>query len=382
MISTKNRTIRYAGFDPGSGFGSLIITSIMIEDGKIVEKHPPLKLTIPSLIGNANFAKFTNDRATKTTATLADVMRENEMALGYNRKEYFIGPLAETEGTNTTSAKGALKRYTDIHSRLLFLAMYASLVDDEDSEVRLVTGAPMSLFDRDTRAAIKKNLEGEHPFTFNGKEHVVRVKVGTVTREGVKALSLYGNAKARQGIIDIGERTTDIGQTDGQTPINRWCKAETYGVGKVIDTLINEVRARYKRSLRISEARAILKAYTDERPIPPVKVGKTPIPEEEIIAIIEGAKSSEWNAIDTFTDATWNEEGTEVGSNLELILCIGGGAKVWQHELKAKFPQAIFPQDSDLFPGESEEAILIANAEAYHNLAFDLEDIDPNIWKG
>ncbi len=382
MISTKTRTIRYAGYDPGSGFGSLIVTTIILEDGKIVEKHPALKLTIPSLIGSANFAKFTNDRATKTSATLADVMREGEIALGYNRKEYFIGPIAESEGTNTTSAKGALKRYTDIHSRVVFLGMYGSLVADEESEVRLVTGAPMSLFDRDTRAAIKRNLEGEHPFTLNGRERIVKVKVGTVTREGVKALSLYGSAKARQGIIDIGERTTDIGQTDGQTPINRWCKAEVYGVGKVIDTLINEVRAKYRRSLRLSEARTILKAYTDERPMPAVKVGKTPIPHEEIIAIIEAAKSSEWNAIDTFIDATWNEEGTEVGSNLELILCIGGGAKVWQKELKNKFPQAIFPQESDLFPGETEEAILIANAEAYHNLSFDLEDIDPTIWNG
>jgi len=382
MICTKNRTIHYAGYDPGSGFGSLIVTTIIVEDGKIVEKHPPLKLTIPSLIGSANFAKFTNDRATRTTATLANVMQNDEIALGYNRKEYFIGPLAETEGTNTTSAKGALKRYTDIHSRLLFLGMYASLVAEQEGEVRLVTGAPMSLFDRDTRAAIKENLEGEHPFTFNGEERIVKVKVGTVTREGVKALSLYGNAKARQGIIDIGERTTDIGQTDGQTPINRWCKAEVYGVGKIIDTLINEIRAQYKRSLRISEARTILKAYTDERPMPTIKVGRTPIPENEIISIIETAKSSEWNAIETFIDVIWNEEGTEVGSSLELILCIGGGGKVWQKELRAKFPQAVFPQESDLFPGESEEAILIANAEAYHNLAFDLEDIDANIWNG
>src|SRR5882762_9183831 len=164
------------------------------------------------------------------------------------------------------------------------------------------------------------------------------------------AVSLYGNAKARQGIIDIGERTTDIGQTDGQTPINRWCKAEVYGVGKIIDTLINEIRAQYKRSLRISEARTILKAYTDERPMPTIKVGRTPIPENEIISIIETAKSSEWNAIETFIDVIWNEEGTEVGSSLELILCIGGGGKVWQKELRAKFPQAVFPQESDLFP--------------------------------
>ena len=382
MIASKTRTIRYVGWDPGSGFGSIILTTIILEDGNIIEKHPPLKLTLPSLIGNTNFTKFTNDRATKTTATLADVMHTGEIALGYNSKEYFIGHLAETEGTNTTSAKGALKRYTDIHSRLLLLGMYGSLVDDEESEVRLVTGAPMSLFDRDTRAAIKKNREGEDPFSFNGKQRIVKIKVGTVTREGVKALSLYGNAKARQGIIDIGERTTDIGQTDGQTPINRWCKAEVYGVGKVIDTLINDIRTHYKRSLRISEARAILKAFTDDRPIPIVKIGKTPIPENEIISFIVAAKSSEWNAIDTFIDATWNEEGTEVGSSLELILCIGGGAKVWQKELKAKFPQTIFPQESDLFPGIDDEAILIANAEAYHNLAFDLEEIDTTIWNG
>jgi len=36
--------------------------------------------------------------------------------------------------------------------------MYASLVAEQEGEVRLVTGAPMSLFDRDTRAAIKKTL--------------------------------------------------------------------------------------------------------------------------------------------------------------------------------------------------------------------------------
>jgi len=49
-------------------------------------------------------------------------MQNDESLLATTAKEYFIGPLAETEGTNTTSAKGALKRYTDIHSRLLFLA--------------------------------------------------------------------------------------------------------------------------------------------------------------------------------------------------------------------------------------------------------------------
>jgi len=114
--------------------------------------------------------------------------------------------------------------------------------------------------------------------------------------------------------------------------------------------------------------------------MPTIKVGRTPIPENEIIA------SSKPQVIRverhrTFIDVIWNEEGTEVGSSLELIsvLAVGQGL---QKELRAKFPQAVFPQESDLFPGESEEAILIANAEAYHNLAFDLEDIDANIWNG
>lgn len=374
--------IHYAGFDPGTGFGSIIIAPTIVENGKIVEREQALKLTIPSLIGGAKFTKFVNDRATQTSATLKDVMKNGEIALEYNLTQYFIGPLAESEGINTTAAKGAKKRYTDLHSRLLFLGMYGALTSEKTSIVRLVTGVPMSLHDKPMRDAVKANLQGEHPYSWNGQERTVTVTVGSVTREGIKALALYGSPTARQGMVDIGERTTDIGQADGQKPINTLCNAETYGVGKVLDTLRYEIRARYKRSLPMSVLRALLKADTDGRPLPVVKVGNTPIPPEEITSIIWKAKASEWNAIDTFIDSTWNEEGTEIGSNLEQVLCIGGGAKVWQKELKAKFSQAIFPQASEMFPDAGDETGLIANAEAYLTLALDLEDIDENIWNG
>jgi hypothetical protein len=374
------KTIYYGGFDPGSGEGSLILTPTMVENGKIVDRQEPLRLTIPSLLGGANFSKFVNDRSPKTTATLASVMRDGEMALRYATAEYFVGKLAEEEGINTTSAKGAQKRYTDLHSRLLFLAMYGALVNDADSDVRLVTGVPMSLYSTEIRNAVKQNLQGDHFFGWNGSERTVHVRVGTVTREGIKALALYGDSKTDQGVIDIGVRTTDIGRTTGQTPINKLCKAESYGVGKVHDAIIAGIKTAYRRDVKPSLAQDILKAYTAGRALPPVKVGMNPIPEHEIVSIIEQARSTEWRAIETFIDATWNVDGADVGADIERLLCIGGGSAVWQKELKAKFPQALFPVVSSLFPQEEGVAGLIANAEAYHALAFDIQEVDPAIW--
>lgn len=375
-------TIHYGGFDPGTGFGSLILTPTIVENGRIVEKQQALKLTIPSLIGGAKFTKFVNDRSARTNATLADVLKSGEIALAYNERQYFVGPLAEGDGINTTSAKGAKKRYTDLHSRLLLLAMHGSLTKEKSSKLRLVTGLPMSLHEKVMRDAVRLNLQGEHPYTWNGQERVVTVTVGSVTREGIKALSLYGSPTARQGVVDIGERTTDIGQVEGQQPLYTLCDAESYGVGKVLDAIQSEIKTRHKRTVSLSLLRALLKAHTEKRPLPVIKIGNTPIPAEELVSIIEAAKDSEWGAIDTFIDMRWNEEGADIGSNLEQVLCIGGGAKVWQKELKAKFSQAIFPQASALFPDAGDEAGLIANAEAYLNLAFDLEELDETIWNG
>lgn len=380
MIGTHQKDVDVVGFDPGSGEGCLVHTEILLDGDKVVREYASNYALAPSLIGDANFDKFVNDRSTSTNATLASVMRPGEIAIGYDGKEYFVGTLAEKEGINTTSAKGSLKRYTDLHSRILFLALYGALVKKKLSECRLVTGAPISLFDKQNRSAIKQNLSGEHRFTWNGEERVVHVKVGTVTREGVKALAIYGDPNERDGVIDIGERTCDIGQAEGQSPINRMCKAETLGVGKVLDAIIAEIKAKYRVAVSLGNMRAVLKAYTAGRSLPPIKVSGVPIPDMELKHIIETARMREWKAIETFIDQTWNEEGTVVGSNLNMVLCIGGGSMVWRNELMQKFPHAMFPAVSPSLSHVEHEAPLVANAEAYHGLALTLADIDPTIW--
>ncbi len=376
-MALKSKLTYYVGYDPGTGGSSMSVTPVT-EDGK---KLPTRRLTIPSLYGMVNFSKLVNDRSLRTTATLASVLKkeEQEIAVGYNQKEYGVGPLAALAGVNATNAKNAEKRYTDIYSRIVFLGMFGYLtdeddIDDTDVEARIVTGLPMSLFVKKTRDGVRKNLEGLHPFTWNGKPRRVNAFVGTVTREGIKALATYGDEESRQAVVDIGTRTINVGQTIGQKVLPEFCNANTLGIGKVHDGLIGTLKTEHRISISMKEADEITRAYVAERPLPTVLKGNSALPERDIRDIVAKYHENEWTAIDLFIDQSWNEEGTDVGSNLRKIVCIGGGSKVWGKKLTAKFPQAFVPQ-------QSEEEAILANVEAYLNLSLDLNDIDPTIWK-
>lgn len=377
----RAKTIYYVGYDPGTGTSSMSITPVIVEEGASHQKMlATRRLSIPSLYGNGNFAKLINDRANRTNAELSSVVRkdEQEIAVGYGTSEFYIGELARLAGVNATNAKAAEKRYTNLYSRIVFLGLFGYLTDEDDIdnvevEARVVTGLPISLFVPRTREAVKKNLGGSHTFSWNGHPRTVTVRVGTVTREGIKALATYGGDK-RQGIIDIGTRTINVGQAIGQKVLPEYCKAEAIGVGKVLDRLIEVMKTEHRYAMPMSEAEAILKAYSAERALPTVLKGNAVIREQTILDIVNKSVSEEWTAIDLFIDQSWNEEGTDVGSNLQTIPCIGGGSKLWAKQLMAKFPQA-------MIPNRTEDEALTANVEAYLNLAIDLQEVDPNIWR-
>lgn len=364
--ATTGTTVYYAGYDPGSRIATLHLTPQDDLDAL------PRALSIPSSVADGNVADLVNTRTTTDPhAELSSLLKKHEYVLGYEGQEYYIGELAENEGQNATTALGASDRYWSLHSLFLLLTLAAALIAERQFELRLVTALPVTLYrSKEHRTQVKKALEGWYPFTYNGRDREVVVKVGAVVMEGVGALISHGEDVGKQAVIDIGERTIDLLAADGQTPLGNLCDGDILGVGQVADELIREIKGQYKRILSSLEAHEQLAAYANGKPLPRLFAQQQPIPADEIRRIIERSVARVGRSINVFIAQTWNQEGGAVASNFSPVLLIGGGAHYFEHTIKQLIPLVDLPQDPE-----------DANARGYLDLALSLEDVKAAIWE-
>jgi hypothetical protein len=364
--ATNGLAVYYAGYDPGSRIATLHLAPHDHLDAL------PRALSIPSIVADGNAADLINTRTTTDpNASLASLLKKHEYVLDYEGQEYYTSELAENEGKNATTALGASDRYWSLHSLFLLLTLAAALIPERQFELRIVTALPVTLYrNKENRTLVKKALEGWYPFTLNGRDREVVVKVGAVVMEGIGALIHHGEEVGKQAVIDIGERTIDLVAADGQTPIGNLCDGDILGVGQIADELIREIKGQYKRILSSLEAHEQLYAYANGKPLPRLSANQQPIPADEIHRVIERAVARVGRSINVFIAQTWNQEGGAVASNFSPVLLIGGGAHYFEHSIKLLIPLVDLPEDPE-----------DANARGYLDLALSLEDVKAAIWE-
>lgn len=376
------KKIVYIGYDPGTGFGTAYTSEKMYHDDDSHFSWITREKTLPNMISLGSSKDLLEAKSKGPNTKLADVLDPGDIVVGYAGKEYYLGDLAE-DGKNPLTAKGSAERYSGMHSLVTLFALAGSLFK-EDTEFRLVTGGPISLYDDSFKARVKANLEGTYTYYWNGEERHLKVKVGGIVREGSKFVSLYGlkvdkTSDVRQAFVDIGERTMDIGQYRGTKILESFCVSEEYGVGKVLDGLIHYLKKKHKYVLKLSEARKMLKQFTAGEALEDIFInGVARLGDDEIKDVIIRLRDDEFTSMLTFIESKWNEEGGKVGTNIRRLVLGGGGSYLWFDQFKERFPQTIRPEfdpstEESLESSQKEDAPLIGNAKAYHRMAREIE---------
>ncbi len=297
-----------------------------------------------------------------------ETLKRGEYVLEYNGNELFVGNLALKQSRTATTALGDISRYYSPRSLHLLLAASASIISHPEYQIDVVTGLPVETFaNAEIRKKVKAALEGEHRFVLNGVHRLALVRVIKVIMEGAGAVIAYGSAEdITQGCIDIGGRTTDLFAAEGQSPILHLCnlcKGKDVGVEAVADLLSNRFQTRYQRPLKPSETREILHAHINKRTYRSVSVNGRTIPEGEIRQSVENALASIGSDIASFVSTTWNaSESGSVGSDIGMVVLVGGGAYYFADIMRARIPHLVIPQQPEL-----------ANAIGYAALAEQLQ---------
>lgn len=363
MAKVAVDAIYYAGWDPGSGEAE-----IKLIPGDEVEMAQDLA-SLPSAIADGNVADLL-DRG-DIDATLAQVLRPREYVLSFQDSDYYLGDLVQ-QGKNDTSALGADLRYWSIHSKVLLLALAARLIPEKRFELRLVTALPVTLYNRENRRKVKDALSGYYRYDLNGRKDIEAVvKVGFVAYEGQGILVHCGQTSGRQGVIDIGERTTDIVGADGQVINGKLCAGDDIGVGQLVDDLKSYATKRYQRNISTDLAHAILKAFSHGDSLPKVTVNqKEQIPESELRDVIGKSVKRLSRTLKTLISSTWTVDGSVTASDFDEVFLAGGGAYYFEDVVRDLIKNVTFvsdPQD--------------ANVKGYAALATGLEDIKEDIWE-
>jgi len=357
----------YVGFDPGSG-----VTTLYISPEENLDQV--WTLSAPSLVSDGNLADLANIRGRDVEASPASALHKGEYALsleeGGQVREYYIGELTK-HGLNADDALGDPNRYWSHHSRLRLLALAAAIIPENVFELRVVTALPVTLYKiKENRNRVKQALQGYHRFTFNGRHKEVVVKVGTVTMEGMGALTAYSEGTGEEAIIDIGKRTVDLIAVEGRVPDPKRCAGDAnLGVGKAIDEVIRVIQQRYHRVLSEELATELFYAYAHEQMLPEITTDDANVEPAQLHAIIKEAVTKQGRAINTFIAKTWNQEGGTLASNFRKVFLVGGGAHYFAETIRKHVKKASVPTDPEL-----------ANARGYLDLSLGLQEVKALVW--
>ncbi|KPC75788.1 hypothetical protein ADL26_06900 [Thermoactinomyces vulgaris] len=129
---------------------------------------------------------------------------EDDMEIRYQGKDYFIGQLAEREGSFTRQMMTESK----VNIETVLLILTALFQAGALGDVKLVTGVPINMYRDDERARLRAKLEGEHEVILNGTYRKINIKKAAITIEGGAAYWIHRRMGTVR-IVDPGARTTN-----------------------------------------------------------------------------------------------------------------------------------------------------------------------------
>ncbi len=214
---------------------------------------------------------------------------------------------------------------------------------------------------------MKNELSGSYNFSLNDVDRLTHVTIKSVVMEGAGAMVKFGlNGKVRQGVIDIGGKTTDLFVSNGQEPISSLCKSIPIGVENAYDQLNAQFESLYHRPLDRSELRDIMYSFIG---------GKKPKPLYADGELVTGVTDLARNAtnkvgieIASHIAAYWRDNlAGRVASSLARILLIGGGSYYYKDPIQRHIPNVSIPGKPEM-----------ANAAGYCDLAyaFTIKELD------
>jgi hypothetical protein len=334
--------IHTVGFDAGNSEATLTTAP---ESGR------GESLTIPSFVGSGRLDALLRIRGGIGDGKLA----AGEVALDHDGREVFVGELALAQSPDAESARGDITRYWAGHTRRLLLALAGSAFKrQQTTQIRVVTGLPVSVWNKETVALVRQSLAGVHRYRWNGLERTLVVEGVMVVMEGAGALVAHGSAQdVPQGVIDVGGRTTDLFWAQGMKPMQDRCAGAPVGVEKAGDLLAQTfARSAGGRALGPHEVRAVLRATGSGQAPPPLYVDDKPA---QLDGQVDAALRSVGEEIASFVARVWRTgEDGRVASDAARVLLIGGGAYYVRKPLKQLIPHLEVPSKPEL-----------ANAQGY-----------------
>lgn len=258
--------------------------------------------------------------------------------------EYYVGRLAYTQSRAASTGRDDMHRYWSKRSLHLLLTTASLLLPDEHFALNVVTGLPVQMYlnDTESRKRIKQGLEGVHTFWVNDRKRTIEVTVDRVIMEGAGAIIAYGmKGNIKQGVIDIGGRTTDLFASHGQTPVSTLCSGKNLGVEMAFDAVSTAFQRLYGRPLQDEERHALQYAYPPQSPhrYPEIYANRKPV--TELRALVQQAVESVGAEIASFIAQIWNEaeQSGSVASSFARVLLVGGGAYFFQEQIQAIIPE-------------------------------------------
>jgi Actin like proteins N terminal domain len=257
------------------------------------------------------------------------------------RAEFFIGSLALEQGSDIWNGYGDPGRYWSSKSLMSLLTLASSMIPDEEFKMSVVTGIPVESYSGNpaNRQLIRDALSGTHTFTINKQRRIIHINVDKVIMEGAGAAIAYGSAKGRQGMVDIGGRTTDLYASNGQSPDLKYCHGTPIGVQTAMDNINSSFEQMYGVKLEKQFLRDLMYAYSTEQSLPFAYVRGEKIWMESFVS--ESVEQTVESLV-SFIRSKWrsNESDTAVASGFERVTVVGGGAYYFFSQIKRDIPHA------------------------------------------
>lgn len=272
------------------------------------------------------------------------VSDEGAYLVGHNVERY--APLLERFDASKYAEAPELRAVTR--------ALLAQIVDGGESDVALVVALPvgvmMSPHAKETIKGIESWLVGEHRFTYDGTETVMRVHAIKALAQPVGAFFAWGLnergewARAESdftdatiAVLDSGFNTLDLLTVRNGQIEKRFTGGENLGVRVAAQQVAQALKARYGFRDSMQEADEFIRRYLRDgkatETIAGQKVDLRPI-------VRQSLNSLATRTIDFITD-TWKENITR----FSYVLLTGGGALVLQDALRRRIPHAeMLPQ--------------------------------------
>lgn len=316
----------------GHDFGNAETCVTLFVRGKKVSKCVPSAIALGSMSDLESFGLKTGPRG----FVFKDYQSETEL---------YVGQLAIDQSAMAFDSKGDISRYESDKTRIMLLAVSSSLVDDAEYGLNVVTGLPIETYKGDPkgRKNIKSSLEGTYMFYVNGRMRTAHITVSKVIMEGAGAAIGYSSDEdIKQGVIDIGGRTTDLYVSQGLTPLIAESAGKALGVHLAGDLLSKNFEKKYGWKLDARQLRQCLFASVGHGSYPLLSNDGTPI--HDLPALTNDALKQIGDAITSFVSATWrsSEGNKKVASGFNSVLLVGGGAYYFYERLHEKIPHLVF----------------------------------------